>query len=79
MAKEPERRNEREAEALESGKSFAMRDDQYSDEEAACRYQATLRKVIATPPDHRAKPKPGASPKKRGRPRKDLIISQMDC
>ena len=43
-------------------------DENYSDAEAARRYQATLVRVLATPPDHKAKL--GASPKKRGRPPK---------
>jgi hypothetical protein len=38
------------------------------DEETARRYQTTLKRVLAAPPDH--KTKPGASPKKRGRPPK---------
>jgi hypothetical protein len=43
-------------------------DERYSDEEAARRYRATLTNVLAAAPDH--KTKPGASPKKRGRPPK---------
>jgi hypothetical protein len=45
--------------------------DQFGEEEAERRYRATLANVLATPPDH--KTKPGASPKKRGRPRKNDI------
>jgi hypothetical protein len=29
---------------------------------------AILKRLLATPPDHKTKAKPGASPKKRGRP-----------
>ena len=35
------------------------------------RERATLRRLLATPPDHKTNVKPGASPKKRGRPLKD--------
>lgn len=42
--------------------------EQYSDAEAARLYRETLAKVLAAPPDHKTKAKPGASPKKRGRP-----------
>ena len=35
------------------------------------RERETLKRLLATPPDHRTKAKPGASPKKRGRPPKD--------
>jgi hypothetical protein len=38
--------------------------------EAERRYKATLARILATPPDHKTKSKPGASPKKRGRPPK---------
>jgi hypothetical protein len=43
-------------------------DDALSENEILRRYQATLKNVIATPPDH--KTNPHASPKKRGRPPK---------
>jgi hypothetical protein len=43
-------------------------DEQFSEQEAVRRYRTTLANVLATPPDH--KTKPGASPKKRGRPPK---------
>jgi len=32
--------------------------------------RTTLSRLLATPPDHKTKPKPDASPKKRGRPPK---------
>ena len=41
-------------------------DEPFSEQEAARRYQATLARILATPPDH--KTKPNANPKKRGRP-----------
>lgn len=44
--------------------------DRYDAEESERRYRATLANVLATPPDHKMKVKPGASPKKRGRPPK---------
>jgi len=35
--------------------------------------EATLRRLLATPPDHKTKPKFGANPEKRGRtPKKDI-------
>jgi hypothetical protein len=40
------------------------------DDEVTRRYEATLKRVLATPPDHKTTLKPGASPKKRGRPPK---------
>jgi hypothetical protein len=46
-------------------------DDQYSDEEIARRYDATLKRVLTTPPKHRmAKGEKANPPKKRGRPKK---------
>jgi hypothetical protein len=40
-------------------------------EELNKREEAALKRLLATPPDHsRTKPKPGASPKRRGRPPK---------
>jgi len=36
------------------------------------RERATLLRLLATPPNHKTDVKPGASPKKRGRPPKDL-------
>jgi hypothetical protein len=41
----------------------------YSDEEIARRYEATLKRVLSTPPQHRtAKGDKANPPKKRGRP-----------
>jgi hypothetical protein len=37
---------------------------------------AVLARLLATPPDHKPKPKSGASPKKRGRPRKEKNPAQ---
>ncbi len=34
-----------------------------------------LKRLLATPPDHKTKPKPDASPKKRGRPPKEKTDS----
>jgi hypothetical protein len=46
--------------------------DQFNDEEIARRYEATLKRVLATPPKHRtAKGEKANPPKKRGRPRKE--------
>ena len=45
--------------------------EQYDEAETARRYKVTLARVLATPPDHKTKAKPGASPKKRGRPPKE--------
>jgi hypothetical protein len=43
----------------------------YSDEETARRYEATLKRVLNTPPQHRAaKGEKANPPKKRGRPKK---------
>jgi len=47
------------------------KDEQFSEQESERRYQATLEKVLASPPHHKAKLKPGTSPKKRGRPPKE--------
>jgi hypothetical protein len=44
--------------------------NQYDDAESTRRYRATLLNVLATPPDHKTKRNPDASPKKRGRPPK---------
>ena len=45
--------------------------DLYSDEEIARRYEATLKRVLITPPKHRtAKGDDASPPKKRGRPTK---------
>ena len=47
--------------------------DQFSDEEAQRRYQATLKRVLSTQPQPKPK-KPGDAefpPKKRGRPAKE--------
>jgi hypothetical protein len=49
---------------MKSGKE--NKDSQMSD----AREDAVLAKLLATPPDHKTKPKPDASPKKRGRPPK---------
>jgi len=44
----------------------------YSDEEIARRYEATLKRVLTTPPKHRtAKGGKANPPKKRGRPPKN--------
>jgi hypothetical protein len=44
--------------------------DSYSEEEGSRRYAATLKRIIATRPDHKRNVKSDASPKKRGRPPK---------
>lgn len=41
----------------------------YSDKETARREDVTLKRLLATPPQPKTKAKPGASPKKRGRPK----------
>jgi hypothetical protein len=46
----------------------------YSEVEVAARSEATLKRLLATPPDH--KTKPGASPKKRGRPSKTPVANK---
>jgi hypothetical protein len=44
--------------------------DQFSDEEIARRYEATLKRVLATPPKHRTtKGEKENPPKTRGRPK----------
>jgi hypothetical protein len=49
-----------------------MNKDQYSDEEIARRYEATLKRVLTTPPKHRtAKGEKANPPKKRGRPKRE--------
>ncbi len=50
-----------------------MGEDRQADKPDGCeeREKEILKRLLATPPDHRTKPKPGASPKKRGRPPKD--------
>jgi hypothetical protein len=46
----------------------------YSDEEIARRYEATLKRVLTTPPKHRtAKGDKASPPKKRGRPAEKAI------
>jgi hypothetical protein len=44
--------------------------DQYDEKETARREDAALKRLLATPPDHKRKLKADASPKTRGRPRK---------
>jgi hypothetical protein len=45
-----------------------------SDQEIARRYEATLKRVLSTPPEHRtAKGEKANPPKKRGRPQKDKL------
>jgi hypothetical protein len=45
--------------------------DEFSDEEIARRYDATLKRVLTAPPQHRtAKGDKANPPKKRGRPKK---------
>jgi len=47
----------------------SLDNDQYSEEEIARRYEATLKSVLTTPPKHRvAKGEKANPPKKRGRP-----------
>jgi hypothetical protein len=41
--------------------------DQYDEKETARREDAALKRLLATPPDHKPKAKTGASPKKHGR------------
>ncbi len=46
--------------------------EEYSEEETARRYDATLKRVLSTPPKHRtAKDEKANPPKKRGRPKKE--------
>jgi len=45
-------------------------EDQFTEEETERRSDAVLRRLLATPPDHKTKARLGASPKKRGRPPK---------
>jgi hypothetical protein len=46
----------------------------YSDEEISRRYEATLKSVLATPPQHKtAKGEKANPPKKRGRPKKEKV------
>jgi len=46
--------------------------DEFPDEEIARRYEATLKRVLTTPPQHRtAKGEKASPPKKRGRPKKE--------
>jgi hypothetical protein len=47
-------------------------DERSEEETAQRREQRILARLLATPPDHRTKPKTDASPKKRGRPPKEL-------
>jgi hypothetical protein len=47
----------------------------YSDEEIGRRYEATLKRVLTTPPQHRAaKGEKANPPKKRGRPTKEKDV-----
>jgi hypothetical protein len=46
---------------------------QRDDSDVGAREDATLKRILATPPDHKTKPKPDASPKKRGRPPKTKV------
>jgi hypothetical protein len=41
-----------------------------SEKDVAMIERETLARLLATPPNHKTKPKPDASPKKRGRPPK---------
>jgi hypothetical protein len=53
---------------------MSKKDEHYSDEETARRYEATLKRVLSTPPKHRtAKGEKANPPKKRGRPQKDKL------
>jgi hypothetical protein len=53
------------------------KEDQYSDEETARRYEATLKRVLSTPPKHRtSKGEKANPPKKRGRPKKKSTQEQ---
>jgi hypothetical protein len=46
--------------------------NEFPDEEIARRYEATLKRVLTTPPKHRTvKSEKANAPKKRGRPKKD--------
>jgi hypothetical protein len=48
-----------------------MQESNFSDEETARRYKATLKRVLTTPPKHRTgKGEKANPPKKRGRPPK---------
>ena len=44
--------------------------DTLTEDEIARRYEATLKRLLAMPPDHRHKGQSGASLKKRGKPAK---------
>jgi hypothetical protein len=47
-------------------------EEQFTEEEIARRYKATLKRVLTTPPKHRtAKGDKANPPKKRGRPKKE--------
>ncbi len=48
------------------------RDLEAQEKDSERREAAVLKRLLATPPDHRTKPKPGASPKKRTEPAKDI-------
>jgi hypothetical protein len=49
-------------------------DNSYSDEEVARRYEATLKRVLTTPPKHRTgKGEKANPPKKLGRPKKEKV------
>jgi hypothetical protein len=53
---------------------MSKKDEHYSDEETARRYEATLKRVLSTPPKLRtAKGEKANPPKKRGRPQKDKL------
>jgi hypothetical protein len=50
--------------------------DQFTDEEIARRYEATLKRVLSTPPKHKTATGEKANPpKKRGRPKKESNAS----
>jgi hypothetical protein len=50
---------------------------EFSEEEIARRYEATLKLVLTTPPKHRTTKGDKASPpKKRGRPKRDGAASE---
>jgi hypothetical protein len=55
--------------------STKNQNDEYTDEEIARRYEATLKRVLTTPAQHRtAKGEKATPPKKRGRPPKTRLV-----
>ena len=51
-------------------------DERFSEEETARRSDATLKRLLATPPDHKRKAKPGANPKRHESPPKKGVAGK---